>query len=167
MLFLTNDVDKITELMGVSFDELNDVPNEEAFPVLLKSEYFHPYMFTTDKVEESKAIIEFRTWLQSVKDVPVREHNPIRTERIEQILGKQLKTKIDKIKLVLDQFDIAKHKFQGKQLLPYLGDYSPTNFSTSFPKFKSSFETDFEFMEFIVDSSVEEIAVKFKQINNI
>jgi len=166
LLFLTNDAAKITELIDVKFDDVNNKPPEEAFPFLLESEYFHPYVFMSDRVEKSKLITEFKEWLQ-VREFKTRTHNPVRTERIEAILGIELRSRIDKIKFVLAEFDNAKSKFNGKTILPYLGNYSPTNFSTSFPKFKESFGDDYLFMEFIVDNDIEAIAKKFKEVNQI
>lgn len=90
------------------------------------------------------------------------------TERIEKILGIELKNRIDKAKYVLAEFDKVKSKkFNGKFLLPYLGNYPKNNFSTSIPKFIESFGERYLFMEFIVDNNIEEIAKKFKEVNQI
>lgn len=112
----------------------------------------------------SDFMVQFKQWLID-NEVPSKEGEAIRTERVEKILGIELKSQVERVRYLYSKNSLVRAKLQGHLMLPYMGDYSQTNFSRDFPRFKNSFETKLDFMEFCIEHSIEEIAHKFLEVS--
>lgn len=162
-IFLTSDISQICSLMDIKLEDLTDVPIEKAYQVLIDSPYFKTSVFLENN-SDSKQLEEFKEFviIREFKS----EYIPIRTTRVEEILGINLSEEVKNTKYILENaIPALSTKYGGKHLLPYLGDYNVRNFSRDFPKFKNSFNSEFEFFKFIVGHSIEEIAEKFLEVS--
>jgi len=166
-IFLTDDMTKILELIEVDFDEYNEKQGPDAYNLLVNSPYYDLEPIIGYPKNNSKAIVEFRAYLINNKIAQVFPPKRVRTERIEAILGIELRDRVDEIKNTLTVFHKERSKkYQGVLILPFLGDYDKRDFSTDMPIFYNSFDSDYEFKKFIVDNTTEEIAKKFLEVKN-
>jgi len=149
--------------MNIKLEDLTDVPIEKAYQVLIDSPYFKTSVFLENN-SDSKQLEEFKEFV-IIREFKT-EYIPIRTTRVEEILGINLSEEVKNTKYILENaIPALSTKYGGKHLLPYLGDYNVRNFSADFPKFKNSFNSEFEFFKFIVGHSIEEIAEKFLEVS--
>ena len=163
-IFLTNDVEKICELLDLDFKTIDKISNEAAYDLIIKSTHFTRDCFLLGKKDvHSKAIYHFREYLES-KPSDACPGKPIRTEKIEKVLGIEIRNFIDDIKRI---FNTPNERLSGAKLLPYLGDYDKRNFEKHFKEFNKQFKTNYEYQKFLKDNTYQEIAKKFREINGI
>ena len=157
-LFLTNDVVKIVELIDIDFKTLSDEKEESAYVHLLGSKYILKDLFIKPRGKD-RQITNFSKFIIN-SGINKFESEPIRTKRVESILGIELKSKILETRRILANYE--SNKFVGKKILPYLDNYDIRNFPNDIQKFKSGFETKLDFMKFMIDSTLEEVVERFK-----
>lgn len=170
--FLTGDVNKILALMDLRIDAIEDRNDEDVYVRLMVNKYFQLHMFYGDKEEKSKELENIRQFLISYemdeedKDfIDKMERLPIRTERVETILGLELREKIDHIKFLIENFQSAyKPKFEAMKVLLMKDGYAPQNFSKDLPTFRKSLGDKLEKMEFWISNTPEEIFEHYKKV---
>lgn len=169
---LTDDVDKILALLQLKLEDINDKPIEEAYEVLTECVFFRLDKFIGDQPEKSKELEDFRLYLLKQDEIWVEQTRkfdvsmPIRTTMVEEILGLELRDKIDHIKNVLTNSEKAyQQKFNAMKVLLLEDGYVPQNFSKDLPKFKAHFGDSFGFMEGMLMNTTEELFEIYKKVS--
>lgn len=163
-IFLTDDVEKICDLLDLDFETLDESPREDVYDLIINSTHFTRDCFLLGKkADHSIAIYEFRQYLESIPSDGC-PGKPIRTEKIEMVLHIEIREFIDEIKRI---FSTPNEKLSGAKLLPYLGDYDKRNFQEHFKTFNEQFKTKYDYQKFLKDNTYEKIAEFFKKINKI
>lgn len=164
-IFLTNDIHKILELLDLKLEDLDNKIDEDAFIQLVACPYFRLDKFMGHEVERSRELETFRLFLLTQEKHWMERPNrfeAIRTERLEKVLGLELRSKFDRMKIILTDFPHQfKRKFNGTKALLIESGYNPQNFSKDIPKFYDSFKTELEVMEFFVDGTIQDIVDRF------
>lgn len=161
--FLTDDVRDICKLFGIDFDEFNDAQGEDAFKLIMGCETFVQYMFLNRGETSSTLLQEFRKYVEE-NELENNDFILIRTKRVEDILGIELRSKIDSYYRVLNGYEKSgKNNFNKMKDVLLADGYTPQNFSTDIPRFKDSFESYFEYKKFMLDSSTSEIVKRFRE----
>lgn len=167
-LFLTNDVRKIVELLDLKFEDVNNRFAEEVYVHLITSPYFNTHYFINSKEEKSPQMEHFRQFLLQNEEIWTHVGNEffvVRTERIEQILGIEIRDKIDNIKRVLEKVPkLYKSNFNQMKKLLLEGGYKPQNFSKDLAKLNRQFNTKIAYWQFFVDQTPEQIVDNYKRI---
>jgi len=160
--FLTGDINKILALMDLKLEDISDRNNEDVYMLLASNQYFRVELFKDKPKKPSRELGDISDFLigldpEQMECVDSVERLPIRTVRVEEILGIELREKIDHIKFVLTNSGGNKRKFQQIKMALLDNGYVPQNFSKDLPKFKNSFGDSFGYQEAFVMQSVEEL----------
>lgn len=163
--FLTDDIHKILELLNIKLDDISTTISEDAYAHLMGCPHIQLNMFMGNEPEKSKELESFRQFLnnQSALGVEITDEvEPIRTARVEEVLGIELRDRIDSTRLILAEFPkVYKPKFEAMKVLLLKGGYVPQNFSKDLPKFNESFGGQFNYMEGFVNSTAEELCERY------
>lgn len=161
-LFLTDDVRKIAELVGLDFDEFDQArEDEQAFPLITKCSGFIIGLFLNRNESGSTTLDAFYNY---VDNTDLEENTPvaITTARVEEILGIKILDKINEYKFVMSNYHLHRNpKFNAMKAKLIQNGYKPQNFSTDIPRFNDSFSSEYEYWKFFVTQDVDTIYERF------
>lgn len=162
--FITDDVRVICNIIDIDFDKFNDLIDTEVFDLITNSSIFNFNIFVNRKPVKSELLTIFRTYVYD-KNIINENSEHITYERIKNITGIDIESKIEYIKLILTDFDtIGKDKFNLLKRNLIDSGYDVTNFSTDIPNFKNSFINEFEYKKFMVETNDDSIVNYFKKL---
>jgi len=159
--FLTDDVRKISDLVGLDFDTIDKLAEEDAFPEIVNSPCFILGLFKNRDETGSTSLDAFFKFVDSntIEDKPAI---PINTERVERILGIEIFDKIIEYKFVMTNYHLHRNpKFNKMKAKLIQNGYKPQNFSKDLPVFNDSFSSDYEYWKFFVMQDVDIIYERY------
>lgn len=164
-LFLTNDVRKVCEIIGIDFDVFDACTDlEESYKLICTSEYTKIQNILDKKFYECKSMHAFREWLIDNPEYVIP--GVLRTERVSTILGIDIEERMESVRYDAIHFiEEKRKKIAGPKFFDALPGYDKHNFGLDLSNFITSFD-ELDYMHMVVNNSFEEILEKFKQSIN-
>jgi hypothetical protein len=160
--FLTDDVRKIAELVGLDFDEFDQArEDDKAFPLITKCSGFIIGLFLNRNESGSTTLDAFYNYVDNT-DLEENTPVPINTERVEEVLGIKILDKINEYKFVMSNYNLHRNpKFNGMKAKLIENGYAPQNFSKDLPVFNDSFSSEYDYWKFFVMQDVDIIYERY------
>lgn len=138
-LFLTNDVNKICELLEMTPEDFN-TDDDIVFAKLATSPYVNLDHFNGLEDVDAYHIANFSKWIVSQKlngiEFPEHGRKTIRTVKVQEVLGFEYSNTVDRIKYLLSNgASIYKSKFEAMKKELINVDYNFKNFQTDLDNF--------------------------------
>lgn len=167
---ITKDFYKTLELLGLNISDYeNGFSNTEGlFNFITKSQYFHPDKFINPDKEQRSIILQKLEEFLILKKFESVEFKRIDFEKVKSFfVDTDFETEISNLLIKAEKKKGIYDKLNGRVIMDSIPDFDTKKIGVSLGYFKHSFQSNEDYVEFLMEHSKEEVISKFKQINQL
>ena len=167
---ITKDFSQILEILELDVNEFEEgfISLVDFFKYIMKSPYFNAEKFINHEKEQRNFMLQSLEEYLILNNLENNKSEKLTFERVKELFSDiDFETEMN---ILLERAEKKKRivdKLNGRVILDMIPDFEQTRIGLTMGLFKNSFESNEEYIDFMVDSSQKEVLSKFKEVNKL
>lgn len=161
-IFISDDVKKIVEFLGMKYDDIDKVDEEEFYKIVAHSPHFKPRRFKEDVSEGGSLLLSNMAEFLKTNTHIERYTNIQLADAFDFFKEEKFEDTFNKATTAHKNYDVLKGKFNGRVILKHVPEFEKTKLTDTLRHFNvNHFKSDIERDFFLLSSTEEDIVKEF------